>query len=192
MPAKIQEAKIHECREVVLFWILLKSGACWDWFFLLENNRRAGVRMILSSGDCGSECSLASLEVWASLNRGEETNGWLIPMTWIHVFSTHHCIHPFRRRIVAVSIHPLAPHSLLGSVPLLCHLYLLPVMEHLAEQLQGKRMHAACSLRLESGGEGTVEFTVAGEGDGHRSASRQEKARTRAGWSIPSRPVPQP
>lgn len=53
MPAKIQEAKIHECREVVLFWILLKSEACWDWFFLLENNRRAGVRMILSSETVG-------------------------------------------------------------------------------------------------------------------------------------------
>lgn len=63
MPAKIQEAKIHECREVVLSQILLKSGACWDWSFLLRTTEGQGVRMILSSRDCGSECSLASLEV---------------------------------------------------------------------------------------------------------------------------------
>lgn len=58
-------------------------------------------------------------------------------------------------------------------MPLLCHIYLLPVMERLAEQLQGKMMHATCSLSLESGGEGTVEFAVAGEGDWHRLASRE-------------------
>lgn len=41
----------------------LRVGLAGIGSFFLRTTEGQGVRMVLSSGDCGSECSLASLEV---------------------------------------------------------------------------------------------------------------------------------